>query len=124
MPSKKKQKLNILLRSFEPNADMISADPNIFQPVRFTSASGDEVLGSARGVNMAISSLLKYRWFSSILILIQILIHGVLEFRWLRFGSRKDQIYRGMKTASAEQVFASFFLSDFEFRLKLPKSMI
>ena len=61
MPSKNKQKLNILLRSFEPNADMISADPNIFQPVRFTSASGDEVLGSARGVNMAISSLLKYR---------------------------------------------------------------
>ena len=107
MPSKKKQKLNILLRSFEPNADMISADPNIFQPVRFTSASGDEVLGSARGVNMAISSLLKYRWISSILILIQILIHGVLEFRWLRFGSRKDQIYRGMNTASAEQVFAS-----------------
>ena len=40
---------------------MISADPNILQPARFASASGDEVLGSARGVNMAISSLLKYR---------------------------------------------------------------
>jgi hypothetical protein len=48
-----------LLDSLAPNADMIPADPTIFQLVNFTSACGDGFL-EYRAVNLAISSTLKY----------------------------------------------------------------